>query len=80
MTYSKKEAFSKALFVDDSNRLESSINKAFKKASFLLSKTKLLAHAEALLTVCTSIHSHPLGRFHMARIVIGWIFLFIGLL
>ena len=30
-------------------RLESSINKAFEKASFLLSKTKLLAHSEALL-------------------------------
>ena len=30
-------------------RLESSINKAFEKASFLLSKTKLLAHLEALL-------------------------------
>ena len=29
-------------------RLESSINKAFEKASFLLSKTKLLAHSEAL--------------------------------
>ena len=33
-------------------RLESSINKAFEKASFLLSKTKLLAHSEALFLLC----------------------------